>query len=354
MFTSAIRTYNEADNMLRNQLIGYVGGIVIAVVFSVIDYRDYRVAGFGIYAVGVALLLLLFSPLRTEIGGAVRWIKIPGFTTIQPSEFAKTGLVIVSAFFMERIKLKRGNILINLALLSAFAGIPTGLVLLHDFGTFMVMALILLIMAFVCGLKFRFIFIGVGVVVLSTPFLWFFVLKDFQRGRILSFITPEAYADSYAYNVIRSRIAFGSGGFTGKGIYNGDLTASRFVPVQESDFIFSVIGEELGFLGAAILLLYIMFLALWLVWIAKAAEDSFGSLVVTGLSSMMIIHFVENIGASIGLLPVTGIPLPFISQGASALITNFMSVGVMLSVSAKRKRNYFKPKKGSKYAEEEN
>ncbi|MFZ5985961.1 MAG: FtsW/RodA/SpoVE family cell cycle protein, partial [Bacillota bacterium] len=170
---------------------------------------------------------------------------------------------------------------------------------------------------------------------------WFFVLNEKRKDRIRVFFNPELDPLGSGWNVIRSKMAIGSGQIFGKGLFKGIQTQNSSVPVKESDFIFSVVGEELGFVGAVIILVLVFFILMRCVYIAKNARDSYGSFLVTGVTSFLAIHFIENIGMSIGLLPVTGIPLPFVSAGGSSMLTNYIAMGIVLSVSMRRQRVIF-------------
>jgi rod shape determining protein RodA len=210
-----------------------------------------------------------------------------------------------------------------------------------DFGTTMVFLFIIVTMLFIYGIKYRYFLIVLGFGVLSSPFAWFFALNEKRRDRIRVFIDPERDPLGAGMNVSRSKLAIGSGQITGKGLFEGPQTQNSAVPVKESDFIFSVIGEELGFIGALIIILLIMVLLIRCIYIAMNAREHFGSFMVVGISSMFAIHFIENIGMSIGILPVTGIPLPFISAGGSSMVTNLTAVGILLSISMRQKKVIF-------------
>jgi rod shape determining protein RodA len=170
---------------------------------------------------------------------------------------------------------------------------------------------------------------------------WVFILTPTQKGRIFAFLTPEKFQQTDAYNVIRSVTAIGSGQLTGKGLYQGIQNQNMGVPIKWADFIFSVVGEELGFIGCIAVVGLILFILLRCIYIAKNSRDAYGSFVVIGVMAMMAFHFIENIGMCIKLLPVTGIPLPFVSAGGSSMITNYIAIGLVLSVSMRRKKTIF-------------
>ena len=173
------------------------------------------------------------------------------------------------------------------------------------------------------------------------PFIWVYALNDRRRERILTFISPERDPQGGGYHVMRSKLAIGSGQLFGQGYGSGLLTQNGGVPVNESDFIFSVVGEEFGFIGGIVIIIIGLIIILRCIHIAKNANDSYGSFLVIGITAMLAFNFIENIGMGIGLLPVTGLPLPFISQGGTAMLAYYIAIGIVLSVSIRRKRNSF-------------
>jgi rod shape determining protein RodA len=191
---------------------------------------------------------------------------------------------------------------------------------------------------YIAGIPYRYIFILCGGLMLSFPFVWVYALNDRRRDRILTFISPDRDPQGGGYHVMMSKMAIGSGQLFGQGYGSGIQTQSGSVPVNESDFIFSVVGEELGFIGGVIIILLGLFIILKCIHVAKNASDTYGSFLVVGVVGMFAFNFIENIGMSIGLLPVTGLPLPFVSQGGTAILTNYIAIGLVLSVSLRRKR----------------
>ncbi len=331
----------NGSRMMLAQIAGLTIGVVCALILSVFDYKNFKLLGFLIYAVGILLLIAVLI-IGTRNYGSKSWFNIPGFGTFQPSELAKITTILFVSVFLERIKEearnKRGDIIKFLI----YSMIPIGFVFLQpDFGTAMVFMFITFVMAFIGGLPFK--YIG-GLIIAAVPaslITWFFILNDIQRARFFSFLTPEKFQQGEAYNVLRAITAIGSGQLTGKGLYQGIQTQNLGVPVKWSDFIFSVVGEELGFVGCLAVVSLIAFILLRSIYIAKNSRDSYGSFVVIGITGMLAFHFIENIGMNIKLLPVTGIPLPFVSAGGSSMVTNFIAIGLVLSVSMRRKKTIF-------------
>lgn len=333
--------YTSGSRMMLAQIVGLIIGVICALILSLFDYKNFKLLGFLIYTVGIVLLVAVLV-IGEERYGSKSWFNLPGFGTFQPSELVKISTILFISVFLERIKEETRNKRTDIIKFLIYSMIPIGFVLLQpDMGTAMVFMFIVFVMAFICGLPYK--YIG-GLVIAAIPaFLitWFFILSGYQKGRFFAFLTPEKFQQGEAYNVLRSITAIGSGQLTGKGLYQGIQTQNLGVPVKWSDFIFSVVGEELGFLGCLAVVGLIAFILLRSIYIAKNSRDSYGSFVVIGITGMMAFHFIENIGMCIKLLPVTGIPLPFVSAGGSSMVTNYIAIGLVLSVSMRRKKTIF-------------
>ncbi len=335
-------TLTRADGGFRiavSQLAGLVIGITLAVIMSYIDYKDFKLFGSGLYIVSVILLIVVLKFGSGEELGSRSWLNL-GFVTLQPSEVAKVAFIMVASIFLERILEGQGRG--NFIKLIIYSSIIIGLVVIQkDFGTTMVFMAIFLIMLFICRVPIKYFVSMVVAIIPVGLIMWFFVLNDKRKSRIISFLYPELDPQGAGFNVLRSKYAIGSGQLWGKGLFEGIQTQNNMVPVKESDFIFSVIGEELGFIGAVVIIFLLFFILIRCIYIAKNSRDKYGSIMVIGVAGMIAVHTFENIGMSIGILPCTGIPLPFVSQGATNLVTNFMAIGIVLSVSARRKKVIF-------------
>ncbi len=332
----------NVPNLFMKQLIASILGLAVMIIVMIIDYKDLKILGIPAYFITVFLLVavLLVGTGREETG-TQGWLLL-GPLSIQPSELGKVAMVIAAAFYFEKIQQNRS--IKNYILLLATSALPIGLVLLQpDFGTAVVYVFMFLCMLFVSGIKYRYIFIFGGATLLGLPLLWFTVLvnvlKEHQILRILSFINPAAYENTSGYQVRMAIRHIGRGQLTGVGIGNGKAVFN--VPEVETDSIFSVVGEELGFIGAVILVVLFTALLLRCLYISRFAKDKFGSFLVIGLMSMFLFHFVENVGMNIGILPVTGIPLPFISSGGSSVVVNYLAIGIIVSVSMRRQKPMF-------------
>jgi rod shape determining protein RodA len=284
-------------------------------------------------------LVLLFGS-GEELGNK-NWINIAGFS-LQPSELAKIAYIILAAVFLERIKDSAEKKKSDIIKFAVYSCIAIGFVLLQkDLGTALVFLFIFFLFIYSVGIPYRYIFIISGILTLSLPFIWVYVLNDKRKERILTFLSPERDPQGGGYHVIMSKMAIGSGQFWGQGYGSGLQTQSGNVPVNESDFIFSVVGEEFGFIGGLIIILLGLAILLKCIHIAKNSSDSYGSFLVVGVTGMLAFNFIENIGMSIGLLPVTGLPLPFVSQGGTAVLADYIAIGLVLSVSTRRKKGRF-------------
>lgn len=321
---------------LRRQVMFVGVGAFLAIVVASIDYRKIRPAIPVIYLGTVGLLLGLFvfgSDLNTF---ATSWYSF-GFITVQPSEFAKLTLIVSLAAWFSSVENREGLEFINVLGGLAMAGLFAGLVLLQpDFGTVMVYAAIVGAVVVVGGVSMRHVVVvlafvaGAIALMINRGFL-----LEAQLNRFTAFVDPENVA---RYNVNQSEIAIGNGGLTGRGLFQGTQNNNSLVPEQESDFIFSVLGEEFGFLGGATLLVLLGLLLMRIWRVAHLAEDSFGRLICVGVFAMFLFQAFQSIGMNMGMMPVTGIPLPLISFGGSSMLTTLIALGLVENVHAHRLR----------------
>jgi rod shape determining protein RodA len=327
------------DTYLVRQLGFVVVGVGVMAVFALVDYHKLHDWAWVFYAATTALLVLVLSPLGTgsETKGAQAWFGLGPFQ-LQPAEFAKLSLIGALAFLLSEF---RGDIdLRRLAALLVVAALPMGLIMLQpDIGLTMVLTVVTLALLVVGGVPARYLVAlllvaAVGVVgVVNSP-----VLKEYQRERLTSFIDPENTSEEATYNVDQSQQAIASGGMSGQGLFDGPQTRLGFVPEQETDFIFTSVAEQFGFVGSAIVLgLYgVLCFRIWR--IASIARDPFGSFVCIGVLAMFAFSVFENVGMAMGIMPVTGIPLLLLSSGGSSTITAFAALGLVLNVHMRRFR----------------
>ena len=220
--------------------------------------------------------------------------------------------------------------------------VPLGLVLLQkDFGMALVFTFVFFVMMVVGKMKFKFIAVLGVLACAAMPFIWKFYFNGVKRERFLAFLSPELYADSYGLQLVRAITAIGSGGLTGDGIGNGAMNTANRIPVKLSDMIFAVIGEEAGFIGAMLVVTLFTAMLLRMLYVSYQARDIFGACMAAGIFAMFFFNVFENLGMNVGIMPITGLPLPFVSKGGSAMVTNYMSVGLLLSISLRRRKGMF-------------
>ncbi|MBP8598892.1 MAG: rod shape-determining protein RodA [Selenomonas sp.] len=302
------------------------------------DYKLLQGYGNKLYIFNLIILLAVMVVGQSALG-AQRWISI-GPISIQPSEFSKI-IMIVSLATMLEDKVGKLNTLHDLLPVAAYVGVPFLLVLKQpDLGTSLVFMAIFLGMIFACGINLRLLggFFAAGVAML--PVLWHF-LKDYQKMRITVFMDPNVDPLGSGYHIIQSKIAIGSGMLFGKGLFEGTQSQLNFLPENHTDFIFAVVGEELGFIGVVVLLLLYLVILWRAIRIAKDASDVFGRLLAVGISSMLAFHVLVNVGMTLGIMPVTGIPLPLMSYGVSSLTTNIMSIVILLNIQQRKQKLLF-------------
>ena len=312
--------------------------IALAAFLMNFDYKMLQRYGMKLYWINLVLLLAVMLFGHSALG-AQRWIQL-GPITIQPSEFSKIIMIVSLAALLED-KVGKLNTFQDLAPIALFVAVPFLLVLKQpDLGTSLVFIAIFLGMVFAAGVSLKLLGIFFGAGLLASPILWHF-LKDYQKMRILVFLDPNVDPLGSGYHIIQSEIAIGSGQLLGKGLFEGTQSQLDFLPENHTDFIFAVVGEELGFIGA----LFLLILYLILLWrgirIAQDASDTFGMLLAVGITSMLAFHVLVNIGMTMGIMPVTGIPLPLMSYGVSALSTNIMAIALLLNIYMKKQRLIF-------------
>ena len=322
---------------VQRQGISIIVDIALAAFLMNFDYKILQRYGNHFYVFNLILLILVMLVGQTALG-AQRWIAL-GPISIQPSEFSKLIMIIALAAMME----KRGKIesLSDVAPVAGYVLVPFLLVLKQpDLGTSLVFLAIFFGMVFVAGLRLRILAGIFGLGLAAMPVLWHF-LKDYQKMRIMVFMDPNVDPLGAGYHIIQSKIAIGSGLLFGKGLFGGTQSQLNFLPENHTDFIFSVVGEELGFVGCAVLLLLYL-IVLWRgIRIAQDASDTFGRLLAVGITSMIAFHVLVNVGMTMGIMPVTGIPLPLMSYGVSSLTTNIMAIAILLNIQLRRQKLLF-------------
>ncbi len=323
---------------LKRQVFWIFVGLLAFVGTIFVDYDVIGKISQTIYLamLGLLVLVLLVGKL---VSGAQAWFSIGGIASFQPSELAKIAVILYLANYLAERDLSSFKSLIPPFVIVL---VPIGLILLQpDLGTAMVFAGILLGMLFVAGANPKHLGLIIAVALAISPLIYFFALQPYQQKRIMVLLNPYSDPIGAGYNVIQSMIAIGSGRLWGKGLFAGSQTQLNFVPAHHTDFIFSVIGEEFGFMGGLfVLIAYFIILRRGLM-VAYTAKDEYGMLIAVGVVSMLATHIVINIGMNLGIMPVTGIPLPFLSYGGSSLLTNMIGIGLLVNIYARRHRLRF-------------
>jgi rod shape determining protein RodA len=323
---------------LNRQAAYVIAGAVLMVVLAAVDYRWLEHASSALYVGIVLALLVTFSPIGSSAKGATRWIQIGSLVQIQPSSFAVPVLIITVATFCARRPqgLERQDLLKVLGL----AALPILLVVRQpDLASGIVMCVTLLVMLVVAGIPNRYlVLLLVSTVLGGIAVLHFGLLKSYQLDRFTSFLHPGSDLRGSNYNPHQSVAAIGSGGIWGKGLFHGPQTNLQYVPEQQTDFIFSAVGEQLGFVGSASVILLLGIVSWRLLRAAQTSHDAFGRLLAVGAFTLIAFSAFENVGMAMEIMPVAGIPLPFLSYGGSATVAFFCAIGFTLSVQLRRQR----------------
>ena len=316
------------------QIVATVGGVIAALIISLLDEHLLKVVGRIIYAAALFLLILVPIDGYSLAGtwGADSWLKLPVIGNFQPSELAKIGLVMLAADIFEQMHNKEVTMLKGFGKMAAVYAPPMLLILAQpDFGTAMVIVFTFICMLFAWGVRYRYFLLAFSsFVVIVVPLVWSFYLKPYQKERILSLLFQGSSPQS-EYNLQQSQLAIASGGLAGN--HTGILTP---VPVKESDFIFAAISEHMGFIGTTTVIILAFFFLCRCLYVAAKVKTKSASYMMTGFTGYFAFHFIENMGMAVGLLPITGIPLPFMSLGGTAMLINFIAFGVMLNISINR------------------
>ena len=324
---------------LKRQVLFFVISLVVLVVVSLFDYRRWEQLATILYVGIVLALLAVLSPVGSSALGSQRWFAIPGSPLqLQPSEFATLVLIIAIATYCARRP--EGLDFRDLVRMVLMAVLPIVLIIKQpDLGTAIVCTVILLVMLAVAGMPGRYlILLIVGAVVVVVVALNLGLVKHYQIQRLTSFISPNSASQDVTYNVNEAKTAIAHGGIFGQGLFKGAQTNLAYVPEQQTDFIFSAVGEQLGFVGAGVLLVLYGILAWRILRTAQMAKDTFGRLLCSGVFALLMFSVFENVGMNMGIMPVAGIPLPFLSYGGSSMIGFMAAIGIVTSVGYRSSR----------------
>jgi rod shape determining protein RodA len=332
---SATSGYADISQLWKKQLFWFSISLFVMWLFSKIDYRFWMEASYIFYWISLLSLLGVLL-LGEETNGARRWIKL-GILSYQPSELAKLSMLLVLARYIgsKTVELFYFRRFVFLLLL---LGVPLVLILKQpDLGSALLLIPVSIILMYVGGIPVKWLSWLLVMSLVSCPLIWHF-LKDYQKERLEVFINPQDDPLGAGYNIIQSTIAIGSGGISGKGFMHGTQTQLSFIPEHATDFIYSVVGEEWGFVGCLIVLGLYFFMIQKSMEISRKARDREGSLLALGIAGMFAVQIIINVGMTVGLLPVTGLTLPFISYGGSSLAFSYAAVGILLNISYANRR----------------
>ena len=328
---------------LKKQLLNVVIGLVLMIGVSLVDTRQLRTWAPFFYGGTVLALLAVLTPLGSVVNGARAWFSLPGGFQVEPNEFAKIALILVIAMvfssgFQSRSGVSGGPRVRALFVALGCAAPLIGLVVVEPaLGVALVLVVVTATMIVLSGLRLRVIATLTAVVaVIIAAAGGLHLLKDYQLTRFTSFLHPSQDLAGAGYNAAQAKIAVGSGGMFGQGLFHGQLVAGNFVPSQQTDFIFTVAGEELGFVGTIVIVFLLGVVILRALRIATRADDLFGLLVASGIAMWFAFQSFVNIGMTIGIMPITGLPLPFVSYGGSAIFADMIAIGLLQSVHRRR------------------
>lgn len=326
----------------KKQIMWLCISIPIMIVIIFIDYET--IAKISPILYGIVVIALIGVLFTNPVNGATSWFNI-GSVSIQPAEFAKIIVIITIAYYMSKIQEQDANNVsrpTKLLKILAIAAVPILLIIKQpDYGTAIAFVIAITLMIFASGIKKRYIIGGILLILIMLPVLYFFVLPEHAKTRIDVFLNPNLDPRGAGYNVIQSKLAIGAGEFLGMGVLKGNQTQLGFLYPKTTDFIFAVIGEEMGFVVAATVIISYVILITRTIYIAKTAKNILGSYIAMGIAGVFLFHMVENIGMTMGLLPITGVPLPFVSYGGSSLLTNLIMIALLLNISGRRQKAIF-------------
>ncbi len=330
-----IASGSDPRTYLYKQLLNIGLGLIFMFTVSLLDYRQLRLYAPFLYGVACLGLLVVLTPLGSTVNGAHSWISLISGFQIEPSEFAKLAIILMTAMILGELRQSDSRPRIRaLVLAVGCAAFPIALVVLEpDLGVVILMLVLLVGIIALSGVRLYWLgsLLAVGTLA-AIAALKLHLLKAYQLGRLTSFANPSADPRGTGYSAAQAKIAIGSGGVFGQGLFHGQLVAGNFVPEQHTDFIFAVAGEELGFAGAVLLLGLLAVLLLRTLRIAARADDQFGMLVAAGIAIWFAVQSFINIGMTIGIMPVTGLPLPFVSYGGSAIFADMIAIGALQAV----------------------
>jgi rod shape determining protein RodA len=336
---SLARAGADPRTYLLKQLLNVVLGLLFMLTVSMVDdrqLRHYAPLAYGLCCLG---LIVVLTPLGSIVNGAHSWISLPGGFQVEPSEYAKLAIIVMAAMILGELRRADSRPRMRAAGLAiGCAAVPIALVVLEpDLGVSLLMLTLLAGLIVLSGIRLRWLAgLAAASALAAVAVLRLHLLRAYQVSRLTSFLHPAADPSGTGYSAAQAKIAIGSGGLSGQGLFHGQLIAGNFVPEQHTDFIFAVAGEELGFAGAVVIISLLAVVLLRALRIAARADDQFGMLVAAGIAIWFGVQSFINIGMTVGIMPVTGLPLPFVSYGGSAMFADMIAIGVLQVVHRHR------------------
>ena len=337
-------SYDSGLDEFKKQAMWIAVSIIIMLIVMFVDYKIIIKLSPVLY--GLAIIMLVAVLFTKPVNGARSWFEIGnGMFSFQPAEVSKIFFILFLSYVISIIQ-RKGRNEINkipkLAIILAVIAVPLGLIVIEpDYGTAAAYIVATLLMIFVAGIDKKYIIIATVVIAVGVPLAYNFILPNHAKTRINTFLHPEEDPRGSGYNIIQSKLAIGAGQLTGMGILEGNQTQLGYLYPKTTDFIFSVIGEEMGFLVAGGVIILNVLIITKSIQVAKGIKDEAGAYVATGIAGIFLFHTLENIGMTMGLLPITGVPLLFVSYGGSSMMTSFMCIGILLNISSQRRTGMF-------------
>ena len=336
-------TQESGYSEFKKQILWFTISIPIIIIVMLIDYNT--IAKFSPFFYGVFILLLIGVLFTEPVNGATSWYEITETLKFQPSELAKIFVIMFVSTVMVRIQKNNKNEinkLLKLLLILLIIGVPLVLIAMQpDYGTAMAFIVAVCLMLFAAGIDKKYIIVAFLIIAISLPLAYIYILPEHAKTRIQVYLNPDIDPRGAGYNIIQSKLAIGAGQLFGMGLLKGNQTQLGYLYPKTTDFIFSVIGEELGFICAATVIVLYVVMITKSIYVAKTAKNDLGSYIAIGIAGIFLFHMIENIGMTMGLLPITGVPLPFVSYGGSSMITNFMCIAMLLNISGRRQKTIF-------------
>ncbi len=325
----------DPEAYLKRHGVILIIGLILGILVARLRYTMLRAYAPILYGAGVLGLIAVLI-IGVEVNGITAWIQLPAGFTLQPSEFAKLAIIIGMSMVLSETR-QRDDLPSSREVLLALgvAAVPVGLIMLQpDLGTTVVIGFFVFALLAAAGIPTRWLQALTAVGIAGIALVWTVpgILSDYQKDRLLVFINPEFDPLGAGYNLRMAQLAIGSGGMSGTGLFNGPQTNGKFVPEQQTDFIFSALGEELGFIGSALVISLLIVVCWRALKIAQETNDRFGRIAATGVAMWIAFQAFENIGMNLGMMPITGVPLPFISYGGSSIFAIWMAVGLLQNI----------------------